>query len=69
MHVSAKQRLRLKETTGKDRDMLSLSTISNTGVLHTEERARCANIYLGYIISFYMYLLYMYIFTSVYVCE
>ena len=42
---------------------------SNTGVLHTEERARCANIYLSYIISFYMYLLYMFISTSVYVCE
>ena len=49
--------------------MLSLSMASNTGVLHTEERARCANIYLSYIISFYMYLLYMFISTSVYVCE
>ena len=69
MHVSAKQRLRLKETTGKDRDMLSLSAISNTGVLHTEERARCANIYLGYIIFFLYVLSYLFIFTSVYVCE
>ena len=69
MHVSAQQRLRLKETKCKRRDTLLLSMTSNTGVLHTEERARCANIYLSYIISFYMYLLYMFISTSVYVCE
>ena len=36
--------------------MLLLSSTRNTGVLHTEERVRYTSIYLGYIISFYMYL-------------
>ena len=69
MHVSAQQRLRWKETKGKNKNMLSLSSTRNTGVLHTEERVWLCK-YLSWLYHFLLYVfIYMFIFTSVYVCE